>query len=63
MRLRCPHCQKRGEHARSDFLGDWVVCAACRLPFTWRPANGPDAETDTEPAAAIAETTNSSDDS
>ncbi|MEE9133327.1 MAG: hypothetical protein V3U13_07185 [Gemmatimonadota bacterium] len=36
MLLQCPHCLKRAEHRRSDFLGDWVVCPACELPFAWR---------------------------
>lgn len=36
MLLRCPYCQRRGEHVRSDFLGDWVVCPACQFPFSWR---------------------------
>lgn len=36
MLLRCPHCHARREQARSDFLGDWVVCPVCELPFAWR---------------------------
>ena len=36
MHLRCPHCTKKGDHLRSDFFGDWVVCPKCELPFPWR---------------------------
>jgi hypothetical protein len=38
MLLRCPHCKRSGEHVRSDFFGDWVVCSVCELPFAWREA-------------------------
>ncbi len=38
MLLRCPHCNRSGEHVRSDFFGDWVVCSVCELPFAWREA-------------------------
>lgn len=38
MLLRCPHCKRSGEHVRSDFFGDWVVCSVCELPFPWREA-------------------------
>ncbi len=38
MYLRCPHCERRGDHTRSDFFGDWVVCPSCELPFAWREA-------------------------
>jgi len=38
MFLRCPHCRRTGEHVRSDFFGDWVVCPVCELPFAWREA-------------------------
>lgn len=42
MLLRCPHCSRTGEHVRSDFFGDWVVCAVCELPFAWRDARTED---------------------
>jgi hypothetical protein len=38
MLLKCPHCSRAGEHVRSDFFGDWVVCSVCELPFAWRDA-------------------------
>lgn len=38
MLLQCPHCDRRGDHVRSDFIGDWVVCRICELPFAWRDA-------------------------
>ena len=38
MHIRCPHCRKKGDHLRSDFFGDWVVCPKCELPFPWRDA-------------------------
>jgi hypothetical protein len=45
MLLRCPHCGRSGEHVRSDFFGDWVVCSVCELPFAWREARS---ESDSE---------------
>ncbi len=46
MLFRCPHCNRTGEHVRSDFFGDWVVCSVCELPFAWREARaGGEAET------------------
>ncbi|MGD2152026.1 MAG: hypothetical protein PVG79_02085 [Gemmatimonadales bacterium] len=42
MLLRCPHCKRAGEHVRSDFFGDWVVCSVCELPFAWREARTED---------------------
>jgi hypothetical protein len=45
MLLRCPHCSRSGEHVRSDFFGDWVVCSVCELPFAWREARS---ESDSE---------------
>ena len=38
MLLRCPHCNRIRDHIRSDFFGDWVVCPACELPFSWYEA-------------------------
>lgn len=38
MILRCPHCDKRADHLRSDVFGDWVVCPKCELPFAWKEA-------------------------
>ena len=42
MLLQCPHCDRRGDHVRSDFIGDWVVCHVCELPFAWRDAGDED---------------------
>ncbi|KPK65543.1 MAG: hypothetical protein AMS21_04410 [Gemmatimonas sp. SG8_38_2] len=55
MLLRCPHCQKRAEHSRGDFLGDWVVCPACELPFAWRRPQGCAGDTSAEKSSLASE--------
>ena len=40
MLLRCPHCLKRADHRRSDFLGDLFFCPAGELLFAWRQPEG-----------------------
>jgi hypothetical protein len=62
MLLRCPHCHRTGEHVRSDFFGDWVVCSVCELPFSWRHTHvdgeAEDASGDGQQAAQRAESRN-----
>ncbi len=41
MVLRCPNCSRRSQHLRGDFVGQWVVCPICEVPFAWGQAAGP----------------------
>lgn len=36
MELRCQQCGTSRQYVRGDFLGDWVICSKCELPFSWR---------------------------
>jgi hypothetical protein len=36
MVLKCPHCTTKIACTRADFIGNWVVCKRCELPFEWR---------------------------
>src|SRR3989338_548868 len=38
--LRCPRCHQVGNHSRTDVLGRWVICPACKVFFSWREAQG-----------------------
>ncbi len=40
MVLKCPHCTTKIACTRADFIGNWVVCKRCELPFEWRGGQG-----------------------
>jgi hypothetical protein len=40
MVLKCPHCTTKIACTRADFIGNWVVCKRCELPFEWRAGQG-----------------------